>query len=103
MWKLKSGDLEGFSAGAPSFAPREGWGLQIQKVKGKNLAFGRFGLFLARREAAEDLRDLLGHFARLGERLELLVNVCRVSLFTRSDSADTDKLLHFVDSHERGL
>jgi hypothetical protein len=67
------------------------------------LAFWRFHFPLAGRESAEDIRDLAGHFARLGERLKLLVNVCRVSLFTRSDSADTDKLIHFVDSHERGL
>src|SRR5579864_153367 len=40
----------------------------------------------------------MGHFARLGKRLKLLINVCYVSLFARPDSADNDELLVFVDS-----
>src|SRR5260221_8188376 len=69
----------------------------------KNLAVGRFVSFLAWRETAEDLRDLMGYFARLGERLELLVNVRGVSLFTRADGADNDKLLLFVNSVDHAV
>ena len=84
--------------GAPSFAPHEGWGFKGHSLGRRNLAPLRFDLFLAWNETAEDLCDLVGHFARLGERLQLLVNVCRVSLFTRPDGADNDKVLLFVDS-----
>jgi hypothetical protein len=58
---------------------------------------------MAWRETPEDLCDLMGHFARLGKRLKLLVNVCHVTLFTRPDSADDDKLLHFVDSVDHAV
>src|ERR1700730_3213600 len=64
----------------------------------KNLAVGRSVSFLAWRETAEDLRDLLGHFSRLGKRLKLPVKVCCISLFTRPNSEDDDKPLLFVDS-----
>src|SRR5580704_10146729 len=57
-----------------------------------------FGFFLARRETAEDLCNLLGHFSRLGESLKLLVNVRCASLFPGPDSADHHKLFPFVDS-----
>ena len=41
---------------------------------------------------------MVGYFARSGERLKLLVDVCCVSLFSRSDSADDDKQSLFGDS-----
>jgi len=63
----------------------------------KNLAVGRFVSFLAWREAAKDIRDLAGHFSRLGKRLKLPVNVCCISLFARPNSADDDNPLLFVD------
>jgi hypothetical protein len=65
--------------------------------KRRDLALARFDFFLAWREIGEDLCDLMGHFARLGERLKLLVNVCHVSLFARPDSTDYDKMLLFVN------
>ena len=57
-----------------------------------------FGFFLARRETAEDLCNLLGHFSRLGEGLKLLANFRCASLFPGPDSADRHKLFLFVDS-----
>src|SRR6266481_1921154 len=70
----------------------------MTQSKGRNLALWRFDFFLAWGETAENFRDLLGHFPRLGERLKLFVYVCCVSLFTRPDGADDDKPLVFVDS-----
>src|SRR5882762_8058241 len=64
----------------------------------RKLALWRFDFFLAWSETAEDFRDLLGDFSRLGERLKLFVYVCCVSLFTRPDGADYDKAFFFVDS-----
>src|ERR1700674_3658563 len=63
----------------------------------RKLALWRFDFFLAWGETSEDFRDLLGHFASLGERLKLLVNVLCVSLFTRPDRADDDKPFLFVN------
>ena len=67
------------------------------------LALRRFDFFLARGETAEDIRDLLGHFAGLGEGLKSLVNVCCVSLFARPDRTDNDKPLLFVDSVDHAV
>ena len=49
-------------------------------------------------ETAQDIRDLLRNFARLGERLKLFVYILCISLFARPDGADDDKPLLFVDS-----
>ena len=53
---------------------------------------------LACREAAENLCNFLGHLASLCKRLEALVHVGCVPLFSRTDGADNDKLLLFVDA-----
>src|SRR6266853_854402 len=70
---------------------------------GRKLALWRFDFLLAGDETAEDLRDLLGHFAGLGERLKLFVYVLCVSLLARPDCADDDEPLVFVDSVDHAV
>src|SRR6266853_6775352 len=70
---------------------------------GRKLALWRFDFLLAGDETAEDLRDLLGHFAGLGERLKLFVYVLYVSLFTRPDRADDDEPFLFIDSVDHAV
>ncbi len=84
-------------------SPQPTHGFKCHEAKGKALAVVRFNFFLSWGEAGEDLRDLLGHFARLSERLKLFVNVRCVSLLTRADSTDDDKLLLFVDSVDHAV
>jgi hypothetical protein len=59
--------------------------------------------FLDWHESSKNFRDLPGHLSRLGEGLKLFINVRGVSVFAKSDGADDDKPLLFVDSVDHSV